>query len=202
MNKPIHKCLLGISVFCILSCAKIPTQSVQLASTLQAQGAKMNELNIALINALFAEKKMQVNTFLEKEYTPTVIDKFFKKLPNQTFTKAETTSIVEALLPEINKQRDDMLQSLEQNRIKLITKLNNEYLYFVTGSDALKNLLLSATKLDDANKTIGGSINKVSGSKINIADISKALDRLLLSAGDIGSKINTLNNDIQLILEN
>ncbi|MEO0310775.1 MAG: hypothetical protein RIQ89_432 [Bacteroidota bacterium] len=202
MKNPIYNCLLGICVLYTISCAKIPTQSVQLASTLQAQGAKMNELNIALINALFAEKKTQVNNFIEKEYTPTVIDKFFKKLPNQTFTKAETASIVEALLPEINKQKEDMLQSLELNRVKLITKINNEYIYFVTGSDALKNLLASASKLEENNKALGLYADKATGGKLNITEITKALDKLVNSAGDIGTKINTLNTDIQLIIEN
>ncbi|WP_457832202.1 hypothetical protein, partial [Staphylococcus aureus] len=88
----------------------------------------------------------QVSTFIQQEYTPSIIDKYFKQLPNQSFTKKETAEIIASLIPEINKQKDDMLAALEQNRVKLITRLNNDHIYFITGSNALKDLLASASK--------------------------------------------------------
>ncbi|MFX4470281.1 hypothetical protein ABTA54_19445, partial [Acinetobacter baumannii] len=90
------------------SCIKIPTASVQLVTSLQTQGNSMHELNIILVNALFAEKKAQVSSFIQQEYTPSIIDNYFKKLPNLTFTKKETAEIIGSLIPEINKQKDDM----------------------------------------------------------------------------------------------
>lgn len=203
MNKPFAPCLIGILIaFMATSCIKIPTASVQLATNLQTQGNTMHELNIAFVNALFAEKKAQISTFIQQEYTPSIIDNYFKQLPNQSFTKKETAEIIASLIPEINKQKDDMLAALEQNRVKLITRLNNDHIYFITGSNALKDLLASASKLQDANTKLGVNITNTSGGKINMAAITKALDKLVASGGDLSSKINTLYTDIDKILEN
>lgn len=95
-----------------------------------------------------------------------------------------------------------MLAALEQNRVKLITRLNNDHIYFITGSNALKDLLASASKLQDANTKLGVNITNTSGGKINMAAITKALDKLVASGGDLSSKINTLYTDIDKILEN
>ncbi|MFX5340225.1 hypothetical protein ABTD27_19680, partial [Acinetobacter baumannii] len=82
---------------------------------------------------------------------------------NLTFTKKETAEIIGSLIPEINKQKDDMLTALEQNRVKLVTRLDNDHIYFVTGSNALKDLLASAGKLQDANTKLDMNITKASG---------------------------------------
>ncbi|MGL6067977.1 MAG: hypothetical protein ACRC0I_04395, partial [Sediminibacterium sp.] len=193
MNKPLTPCLIGILIAGMAtSCIKIPTASVQLVTSLQTQGNSMHELNIILVNALFAEKKAQVSSFIQQEYTPSIIDNYFKKLPNLTFTKKETAEIIGSLIPEINKQKDDMLTALEQNRVKLVTRLDNDHIYFVTGSNALKDLLASAGKLQDANTKLDMNITKASGGKINMAAITKALDKLVVSGGDLSSKINSL----------
>lgn len=161
----------------------------------------MHELNITLVNALFAEKKAQVSSFIQQNYTPSIIDNYFKQLPNQSFTKKETADIITSLIPEINKQKDDMLAALEKSRVKLITRLDNDHISFVIGSNSLKDLLASASKLQDANAKLGVNITKATGSKINMAAITKALDKLLLSGGDLSNKINTLYTDIDNILE-
>jgi hypothetical protein len=55
------------------SCARIPIQSIDLVTIIHNEGERMHQLNTALTNNLFTEKRMKIDEFIRLEYTPKFI---------------------------------------------------------------------------------------------------------------------------------
>lgn len=184
-------------------CAKIPVESVQLNDAIMKEGARMHNINTAMINDLFNEKKRQVSEFIETEYTPAYIKKFTTKLDSEDVTLETLPRIVVELIPEITRRHDEMIQALEEQRLKLTNQLNIEYQAYYDASITLHNLLQSAAQVDKERAALNDRISQLSGNKIDFNKVEHSVDEFITRAGSpngIQDAVLDLNNSINEIL--
>ena len=98
-----------LTITCCLamaSCAKMPIQAVELSHALKDEGQRMHEMNLALIDYVFNEKKHLIQEFIKTEYTPAVLENFKTLVPASTDFKKDFLDIMQAINPRIDARRD------------------------------------------------------------------------------------------------
>jgi hypothetical protein len=186
----------------LISCAKLPIQSVALAEAVHSEGKRMHQINVSLLNKLFENKRKQIDDFIQNEYTPQYIKNFTSKIPEGTDLKKEIGPILQSIIPKINSRRDAMQRALEAQRLKLLTKLNSDFAVFESASLELKYLIESGAKVNDERKKAFEKIKVLSENKLNLNQIEEQLDKFILKSGDVGQNINDLNNTIDSLINN
>lgn len=198
MKSPIYILVLTfIFYFCS---ATIPPQSVTLTDAISKEGKRMHQLNLALLNKMFKDKRESIDTFIKNDYTETYLDEFRSKIPKGTNLDAELSGILKAAMKEINSQRDMMQSALENQRIKLLTKLETDYKAYEEATVNLRRLLESAVKLDEENKRLYSQVSELSGNRIDLNKIENSIDEFIFDAGDVSQRILKLNESIDSII--
>lgn len=201
MNKFFSTWLIVTVLF--FGCAKIPVESVQLSDALLREGTRMHNINIAVINDLFHEKKKNVNDFIEQDYLPEYVKNYTDGLTIKNYDADSIQLILLAILPEINQRRDAMIQALDDQRVKLISQLNNEYAAYYDASNTIHSLLQSAADVDAERAALNDHIRQLSGEKIDLNQVEHSLDSFIAKAGSSGSidgAISELDNSMNEIL--
>ena len=186
----------------LLSCAKIPVQSVSLVEAIEEEGARMHAINTALLQSMFREKKEKINVFMEQEYTPALVENFKRQLPSNTDYKADFAQMVQSLMPHINARKDSLLNALDEEQFRILDKMQTDYAVYQNAVGELKRLLTSAEKIDAEKRALFDTARQVSNNRIDLAGIETALDRFILSGGSVGSNLQKLNNTITALLKN
>jgi len=190
---------------CLASCAKIPTQSIDLADIVIVEGERMHRLNITLLNKMFKAKSKEIDVFIENVFIPQYMENFQALIPEGVDMNAELGGIVQATSTEINNQRNAMQSALEHNRIKLLTKMEEDFRVFQESAAELKNLLESAVKVDQARASLFERFNSLSGNRLDINDLENKIDNFILKAGESGSDIaklaNTLDESVNSLIK-
>lgn len=184
----------------LASCASIPMQSVSLSDSIMVEGKRMHSLNIMLTNKLFNEKRLRVDDFIRNTYTPAFVNQFVKLIPANVDVKQELPAIISSIIPKIEQRRDSMQNALEQTRIKIIDKLNQDYLVYYESISSLKRLLESSVKVDNSRTNLLNQANQLTGNKIDFDKIDSSIDSFIIKAGNVGQNITDLNNDINKLL--
>ena len=183
------------------SCAKIPIQAVDLSRALKEEGNRMHQLNLSLVEYVFNEKKHLVNEFITNEYSPAFIENFTKRLPADTDVKKELPEIIAAINPRIDARRDSLISALQQQKMLVLQKLNDDYQVYDAAAQSLQDLLVSASKLNKSRTSVYGDIKKLSGNRINLQGINNALDQFIMGAGSVGEKTLLLTGTIETFLK-
>lgn len=188
---------------CILfaSCARIPIQAVELSHALKDEGQRMHEMNIALVEYVFNEKRHLVNEFIANEYSPALVENFMRGLPPGTDVKKDFLEIMQAINPRINARRDSLLDVLQQQKITISQKLNIDYKVYGEAFAALENLLASASRLNQQRAGVYENIKTLSGNRLNLQGIDNAVNQFIKGAGTVGEKTLMLTNTIQTLLK-
>ena len=184
---------IGILFF---SCAKIPVQSINLIEAVEEEGARMHGINTALLHSMFREKKEKINQFIELEYTPAIVQNFKAQLPSNTDYKADFAAMLQSLMPRINARKDSLLNALDEEQFRIMDKMDADYAVYQNAIGELKRLLQSATKIDAEKKKLFDTAKMVSSNRVDLAGIENALDRFIMSGGNVGSNIQKLNEAI------
>lgn len=190
------KFILLLFPFFILSCAKIPVQSIDLADAIVEEGERMYQLNIALINKMFEEKREEIDAFIKNEYMPKYTENFIKLIPTETSIEAELSGILNAIVPEIITHRDSMQLILEQQRIILISKLDDNHTIYKDACGELKALLISAVNVNEARKSAFDKVKKLSDNQIDLSKLENILDNFIRNSGNIFENSINLNDSI------
>lgn len=176
--------LVFFAVIALLTgCAKIPVESVQLSDAIMMEGTRMHNTNIGLLNDLFNEKKQQVSDFIEKDYLPEMVKNFTGMVAPEDINAANLSDILLALVPQITQRRDAMIQALEEQRLKLESKMNSEYQVYYDASVTLRSLLQSAVEVDRERAALNDRIRQLSGEKIDLNKIEHTVDEFITKAG-------------------
>ena len=191
--------LLACLVF--FSCARIPVQSVSLVEAVETEGARLHGINRALLHSMFREKKELINTFIQQEYTPALVENFKKTLPANTDYKADFAEMVQSLMPHINARKDSLLNALDEEQFKIMDKMENDYAVYQNAVSELKRLLTSAAKVDAERKALFDSARAVSHNRVDLVEIEAALDRFIVSGGHVGSNIQKLSQTVNSFLK-
>jgi len=185
----------------LASCAKIPVQAVDLSYALKDEGKRMHEMNLALVEYVFNEKKQLVNEFIQKEYSPALIENFKNILPPGTDVKKDLVEIMQAINPKIDERRDSLLQVLREQKNMITQKLNTDYQVYAEAFSAMQNLLTSASKLNRQREGVYENIKTLSNNRINLQGIDNALNQFIKGAGTVGEKTLLLSSTIQTFLK-
>ena len=183
------------------SCAKVPIQAVELSQALKDEGGRMHQLNLALVEYVFNEKKHLVNEFMTNEYTPELVKNVAEKLPPGIDFKAELPEIIQAINPKIDARRDSLLGVLQNQKMLIVQQLNTDYKVYDEAFAAMQNLLLSASKLNSSRTSVYDDIKKLSAGKIDLQGINNALDNFIKGGGSVGEKATVLAGTIQTFLK-
>jgi len=184
----------------LVACTRIPLQSITLSERIQEEGARMHQLNILLIQQLFAEKKARVNDFIKNEYTPSIIHEMTNDLDEDLNAKLELPQMMAAALPIINERQYAMQLALDSAKIKIMDQLNNDFAKYNMASNEMKKLLESAVKLNEEKKQLLNQSNWFKKKGIDYEQLSELLDRFVYSSGNIGGLIINLNKDLNKVL--
>jgi hypothetical protein len=166
------------------------------------EGSRMHQLNIALINKMFAEKRHKIDDFITNVYTPQYIQNFMAAVPANVDVEEELPEILNSIIPEINSRRDQMQTALEDQRVKLVTKLDQDYVVYMNASNELWKLLESSVKVDRERKEFFDSIKGMTNDKIDLNRVEGALDNFITDSGDVSKSILDLNETINSIIKN
>lgn len=194
------KYLLILCLF-FISCARIPIQTVELSHALKDEGQRMHEMNLALVEYVFNEKKHLVNEFIANEYSPTLVENFMRGLPPGTDVKKDFLEIMQAINPRINARRDSLLDVLQEQKVTISQKLTTDYKVYGEAFTTMENLLASASRLNQQRVAVYENIKTLSGNRLNLQGIDNALNQFIKGAGTVGEKTLMLTNTIQTLLK-
>lgn len=191
--------LLPIFLF-FLSCASIPEETLTLSNAVIAEGERMHKLNISLVNSIFNDKRVKIDDFIKNEWTPAFLEEFQSRVPAGTDYQAEFPDMMEAVMAQTVVRRNTMQSALEKQRVKIITKLNEDYAAYQEAASALHELIESGIKVNEERRKALEKVTTITNGKIDVDKIETELDKFILNAGDVGQSINDLNNSIDSII--
>ncbi|WP_046757026.1 hypothetical protein [Kordia jejudonensis] len=179
------KSIVTIGIFIgVVSCASIPASTATLSQEVISEANAMHQLNIALINKLFEERKDKVDDFVNNQYIPAFTKNFQAKIPQGVDISAELPNILKNVMPVINRKRDSLHNLLDTQKQDMITSLNETYATYQQASTSLQNLISSAVKLKQSEANTLAQIQSLTGTNINVGKIQGQLDSLLVKTGN------------------
>ena len=188
-----------LSVFgFFLSCASIPNSTVTLTKGVISEGDNMHKLNIALVNQLFNERRERLNSFITNKYTPAIIERYQKLLPETLDYKKELPNIVKSIIPVINRKKDSLQNLLNQQRQKIITSLNTNFISYTKATSSLQDLINSAVKLKTTEDNVMSAINNLTGDKLDLKKVSSSIDNMLHKSGEGMGKLLKIEEKLNL----
>ncbi len=196
-----YTAILVVGFLSLVSCAKLPVQSVSLMQQIKDEGQRMHKLNVAYINLLFENKNAEVDSFMDKEYIPEYISNI-KRLMDENDNRIDMNEnwqeIFPKIIPVVNAVRDSLRTALLNNKNKIITKLNEDYDLYKQACDAQIALLSSATKINNTTRQIINSIaGKITGNKTDLSMLEQRLEGFLQKGETIAQKILGINDAVQ-----
>lgn len=182
--------------FLLLSCASIPSSTVTLTKEVIKEADNMHQLNVALVNKLFDERKEKINLFIENKYTPTLLKKFEGLLPDSLNYKKELPNILNSIVPVINRKKDSLQSVLDSQRQDILNQLNSNYSDYSKATTSLQNLINSAVKIKTTESDALSAIDQLTGDKINIKKVENTINQSIDKTGNTLNKLITIEKVI------
>lgn len=187
--------------FALASCAKIPVQSVTLSESISKEGQRMHELNIALLNSMYQEKRQKISEFIRNDYTPWLSNEIVKRITDSVDVKKDLPQILSRALPVLSAQIAEKQAALEASRAVLMDQLNADFLVYQSACNELTYLLKSAVKMNDARNKLFNQAAVLSGKSINFDSLNLILDQFIADKGELAKNIETLHKSIRKIIK-
>lgn len=190
--------IIKLFFLCLLTsaCVSIPKSTNTLTQQMAEETNNMHNLNISLVQQLFNERKQRLNTFITNKYTPSLIERYKKLLPDTTNYKKELGNIITSIIPVIEAKKDSLNNILNNQEKQIISQLNSNYQKFTRASNSLQNLISSATKINDSEENIIQSIDNITHNKLNLNAIENELDSLLGKTSNIFNKLKPFEKSL------
>ena len=182
--------------FFLFSCASIPSSTVTLTKEVIKEADNMHQLNVALVNKLFDERKEKINLFIENKYTPTLLKKFESLLPNSLDYKKELPNILNSIVPIINHKKDSLQSVLDLQRQDILNQLNSNYSDYSKATTSLQNLINSAVNIKTTESDALSAIDQLTGDKINIKKVENTINQSIDKTGSALNKLITIEKVI------
>jgi hypothetical protein len=184
----------------LVGCASVPKESVKLSQEVGKGIASYHEAYINLLNEYFSQKRIVINNFILNKYLP----KYMENLKNELKAAGEDPEklhpfMVRDIVKDISEKRDSMHEELEKTRIAIIDAVSRDYLLLTSANSTVTGLLQSAVDVDEAASSLKGSIETLSGNRINFDIIDKKFEEYLLDAGSLSSEGISLYEGIKEI---
>lgn len=190
--------IIKLFFLCLLTsaCVSIPKSTNTLTQQMAEETNNMHNLNISLVQQLFNERKQRLNTFITNKYTPSLIERYKKLLPDTTNYKKELGNIITSIIPVIEAKKDSLNNILNNQEKQIISQLNSNYQKFTRASNSLQNLISSASKINDSEENIIQSIDNITHNKLNLNAIENELDSLLGKTSNIFNKLKPFEKSL------
>ena len=182
--------------FLMISCASIPKDSVDLMEVVIVQNQKAYNLNVALVNKLYTEKNQDVDAFIDGKYTNEIWSQFKARIPAGVDIESNITSIIPSLSKQINAQRNVMKEVLETARLQTLKLIENDFAIQKQASSEVKNLLVSATKVNEDRRQILQNYANQFNLGLDINQVESSIDDFIVNAGDVGADIDELGQEL------
>ncbi|AGC77810.1 hypothetical protein DDD_2683 [Nonlabens dokdonensis DSW-6] len=158
----------------------------------------MHELNLALIDQLYAERSQRINDFITYRYTPALLSNYEKLLPDSVDYKEELPNILQSIIPVINKKRDSMQSVLNVEKQGLVKQLNANFSTYTNSTAALQGLIDSAVKLKESESNALTALESLTGvSPGTVTNIDARLEKLLSQSGNTIDQLLQLTNRLK-----
>ncbi|MEQ3500193.1 hypothetical protein ABMY20_10585 [Tenacibaculum sp. SSH1-16] len=182
--------------FFLFSCSSIPSSTVTLTKEVIKEADNMHQLNVALVNKLFDERKEKINLFIENKYTPTLLKKFESLLPDSLDYKKELPNILNSIVPIINHKKDSLQSVLDLQRQDILNQLNSNYSDYSKATTSLQNLINSAVNIKTTESDALSAIDQLTGDKINIKKVENTINQSIDKTGSALNKLITIEKVI------
>lgn len=190
--------------FCLFlssSCIRIPVQSVALTQAIAREGERMHRINLLLLADLFAVKKKEAVLFVNNSYVPELTAGFLHLLPDTVDIRKHFTRIQQSLQPRIHAMQDSLLAALEEQKERLVEKLNADYRLYEMATREVTRLVASAAKAGSQRDSLLTVLNRIPGKPWGLSQVRATLDNFLNTAGSAGNKITALRSGVDQLIQ-
>ncbi|WP_298518544.1 hypothetical protein [uncultured Kordia sp.] len=193
----IRSIAIAFVVISINACASIPASTATLSQEVIAEANSMHQLNIALVNKLFEERKGKVDAFMNNQYIPSFVKNLQSKIPAGVDVNSELANILKSVMPVINRKRDSLHNLLDTQREQMVTSLNTNFASYQQASATLQNLISSAVKLKQTEANTLTQIQSLTKTNFDVGKIQRHLDSLLVKTGNGFNKLLNIESAIK-----
>ncbi|WP_428742692.1 hypothetical protein [Tenacibaculum sp.] len=172
------------------SCASVPSSTVTLTKDIIHESDNMYQLNVALVNQLFDERRERIDLFIKNTYTPSLLKNYEKLLPDTLNYKRELPNILSSIVPVINHKKDSLQNILNLQEQEVLKQLANNYTNYSKATTSLQNLINSLVKVKTTENDALLAIDKLTGNEVNFKKIESTINNSIDTAGsDLGKLV-------------
>lgn len=172
--------MIVICLILISGCATIPPEAPSLSSELGKRISALETANVTLLNRYFAQKRVEVDRFIQEVWLPEFSNEFFQK---PFMAKAWNT-----IVSENDKQQ--RLQFLMKTGPKLQEAVNNKRIELIQPLDELERRIMRNIKAEyEQARSINNSITSF---LLSAAEVTENRERYLEMVGVTDDKLSSL----------
>jgi len=121
---------------------------------------------------------------------------FKKDIPEGTNYEEEFEGMMKSIIPKIVRQRNQMHSAIEAQRIKIVSKLNADYLVYQQASVQLKALIESVVKVNEERTLADEQLANITNNNIDLNKLESVLDDYVSKAGSIGENLDANSDNL------
>ena len=172
------------------SCASVPSSTVTLTKDIIHESDNMYQLNVALVNQLFDERRERIDLFIKNTYTPSLLKNYEKLLPDTLNYKRELPNILSSIIPVINHKKDSLQNILNSQEQEILSQLASNYTNYSKATTSLQNLINSLVKVKTTENDALLAIDKLTGNQVNFKKIENTINNSIDTTGnDLGKLV-------------
>jgi len=177
--------VLVLFLLLVSTCATIPQESVDLSSAVGVGLEKQHQSQIELINLYFSVKRKSLDGAMNK-----ALASYFEGLtPSGTMemTRRQVQDVAEDVM-DFNSQNNAAKEELENARVLLISKLNENYFALSLANTSVTGLLESAVAVKNSRFEAFESLSKSTQGKVDLGKVLGEIDEFTKKGGKEAGK--------------
>ncbi|MFA7492962.1 MAG: hypothetical protein WCZ43_05555 [Proteiniphilum sp.] len=198
----------------LMSCVSLSRATVDLSILLDKQILALEQSHIKMIDKYFEEKRYHALGFLDNEWYPEYLKKFFnnedaEEIWNEIINNPEKKEriydlqmVVSIIQSEYMAMRDSLLLPLETTRRELLTTVQEEYNTARTMNNAVLNNVVSVNEIQEVRKEYLSKVGNVNSIENTINFYLEKADKILYDIQKGIDKYNEMESKIESIIEN
>jgi hypothetical protein len=182
----------------LAACATIPQESVDLSSEVGIGLQKQHQSQIDLVNLHFSIKRKSLDAAMSR-----ALDTYFETLAPSgsiTLNRAQLGDVADDVM-SLSEKNNAAKEELEEARVLLSKKLNENYLILNQANSSVTGLLQSAVTVKEARSEAYKKLSESTGGKIDLGKIFSELDDFVLKGGEEAGKAIKLADKLESILK-
>lgn len=184
----------------ITGCASVPKESVELNNIIGQALTKQHESQVSLVNQYFALKRERIDEFIQQTYTPKIIENARIAMKNDGKKDFDNQGVIE-LLKIVLKKQLAMQKELEESRLFILEKIEQDYLEVALGNKAITQLLQSLVSVQESKQNFVRVIETTTNNKLDLSTIDSTIENFLQQTKNDSSTTVKLLNTFKSLLE-